>query len=169
MTRHLASCASLAALVTLVLAGCGGATVKVAARTPPAVSAPAPKPTEEAASDHSLRRSSVRSVVKEGLGAFLQSVVLDDQPVMKEGRFHGFKIDSLDPGFWTGVDLRPGDVVVRVNGMPIEHPEEALVVFRALEVAGDLRVEYERDGQGRELRYAIVDDDGAKAPNANAQ
>ena len=45
-----------------------------------------------------------------------------------------------------------------VNGFPIEHPEQAQTAFDSLEVASELRVAYERDGQARELVYAIVDD-----------
>jgi general secretion pathway protein C len=147
-------------LAAVALAACGGASasVKVASPAPKtAAVAPAPSPAD-APPDHSLRRSVVVSVVNQGLGSFLQAVVLDDQPVMKGGRFYGFKIASLDPGFFKGVDLQPGDVVEKVNGMSIEHPEEALEAFRALQVAEDLRVQYQRDGKERELSYAIVDD-----------
>ena len=59
--------------------------------------------------------------------------------------------------------LKPGDVVTRIEGMPIEHPEEAIEAFNALQVASELRVDYERDGVARILRYRIVDDD-APAP-----
>jgi type II secretory pathway component PulC len=54
------------------------------------------------------------------------------------------------------VDLKPGDVVSGVNGFPIEHPEQAQTAFESLEVASELRVAYERDGQARELSYPIV-------------
>jgi general secretion pathway protein C len=107
--------------------------------------------------------------VRIGLGYFLQKVVLDDQPVMLGGRFHGFRVAALrDSAFWRGVDVKPGDVITRVNGMPIEHPEEALEAFRSLEVASELRVEYERNGAPHELRYAIVDDEPQKRADASA-
>jgi C-terminal processing protease CtpA/Prc len=116
-------------------------------------------PSPTALPDHALRRAAVMATLNGGLGLFLQKVMLDDQPVMKSGRFYGFRVTALqDPPFWSGVDLRPGDVITRVNGMPIEHPEEALEAFRSLGVASELRVAYERDGQARELRYSIVDD-----------
>ena len=70
---------------------------------------------------------------------------------MKAGKFHGFRIAALQAtGVLAGVDLKPGDVVTRVNGMPIEHPEEALEAFNSLEVASELRVAYERDGRARD-------------------
>ena len=55
------------------------------------------------------------------------------------------------------LDLKPGDVVTRVNGHSIERPEQALKVWNGLRVASELFVEYERDGRARSLRWAIVD------------
>jgi type II secretion system protein C len=103
----------------------------------------------------------VRAVVHEGLGRFLQRVDLDvDHPVMKAGKFHGYRILALkgDPSFWEGVDLKPGDVVVRVNGFSVGDENEAHEAFSSLDIASELSVQYERDGLARELRYAIVDD-----------
>jgi len=51
-----------------------------------------------------------------------------------------------------------GDVVTAVNGFSIERPEQALSVFDSLQVASELRVAYERDGQPREIVYAIAED-----------
>jgi S1-C subfamily serine protease len=164
----------VALLVLMTLAACGGsgpATKGAVKPATPADVAPAPKPvaTTSAPSERSLRRSAVRSVVKGGLGLFLQRAALDDQPVMKEGHFYGFRIAALhDPEFWSGVDLRPGDVITRVNGMPIEHPEEALEAFHSLEVASELRVAYDRDGAARELAYTILDDEPQKHADASA-
>jgi type II secretory pathway component PulC len=96
--------------------------------------------------------------VARGLGVFLQQVELDDQPAMVGGRFRGFRIVALrGGGFWTGVDLMPGDVVTGVNGFPIERPEQAQAAFDSVAVSSELRVTYERNGQPRELVYRIVD------------
>jgi type II secretory pathway component PulC len=106
-----------------------------------------------------LRRQAVLDVVSQGLGVFLRHVDLDDQPVRVDGKFHGFRIVALrDPQFWSGVDLKPGDVVTSVNGFPIERPEQAQTAFESLSVAGELHVAYERDGRPHELVYAIVDE-----------
>jgi type II secretory pathway component PulC len=141
----------------LLAVGCSSSTTPTVAS--PVAAKPAPAPAGPAANDHRLARSAVHGVVSQGLGAFLQHVELDDQPVMLSGKFHGFRIARLhDDGFWTGVDLKPGDVVTGINGFPIEHPEQAQTAFDSLEVASELRVAYERDGQARELVYAIVDD-----------
>jgi type II secretory pathway component PulC len=137
---------------------CGGARP---APGPP-VEAPAASPTPPAAGlarDHRLKRSVVHAAIAQGLGAFLQHVDLDDVPVRVAGKFRGFRIATLrDAQFWGGVDLQAGDVVTRVNGFPIERPEQAQAAFESLEVASELRVSYERDGEPRELVYPIIDD-----------
>jgi len=170
--RFVLALAALAALVLLApVVACGGpAAVKKTAQAPAAEALPeVPATGPEVASDHSIRRSAVRVVLKGGLGLFLQRVALEDQPVMKDGRFHGFRIAALrDARFWNGIDLRPGDVVVRVNGMSIEHPEDALEAFHALETATELRVFYEREGQPHELTYPILEDEPQKRTDASA-
>ncbi len=114
----------------------------------------APK-TENVKPITSLRRAAVKETIKEGLGAFLQNVMVEDYPVMREGRFHGFRLRALNPEW--GVDLKPGDVIVKVNGMVIEHPEDADAALRSLEKAQALRVDYERDGKPRTLELPITD------------
>ena len=105
-----------------------------------------------------LHRADVHRVVSKGLGAFLSRVTVDEQPAMtKDGKFIGFRIASLQGDSWRGVDLKPGDVVTRVNGFSIERPEQALEAFQSLDVASELRVELQRNGAPHELRYAIVD------------
>jgi general secretion pathway protein C len=148
----------------ILLAACGGS-------EPPPVTAATAKPAPQAASAAhadakadatpagSIRRSVLREALAAGPGAFLQHLTMDDSPVFLAGKFHGFRIAGLrDPAFWSGVDLQAGDVVTKINGMPIEHPEEALEAFRSLDVSSELHVSYERDGAPRELRFSIVDD-----------
>lgn len=120
--------------------------------TQPTSTTPAPG----AEKTSSLRRSQVKRTIAKGLGYFLQEVSVDDYPVMTGGKFHGFKIKAIT-GDW-GVDLRPGDVVTRVNGMAIEHPEDADAALRSLEKAQALRVDFDRDGKARTLELPIVDD-----------
>lgn len=149
-------------VLALLLPACGGATAATSApdtASIPKTAASAKPQTPAASLDHTLARSAVDAVVDQGLGAFLQRVDLDDHPVMADGKFHGFRIANLrGPAFWAGVDLKPGDVVTAVNGFPIERPEQAQTAFESLQVASQLKVDYDRDGKPRELVYAIVDD-----------
>ena len=103
-----------------------------------------------------LWRSDVNQALDAGLGRFLQRVELS--PQVHEGKFVGFRIVELrPPSWWQGVDLFPGDVVTRVNDMPIEQPTEAHAAFESLRKADKLTVKYLRDGKERELTYSIVE------------
>jgi type II secretory pathway component PulC len=143
--------------LSFLLVACGGESAP--ARSPaPEPRAAAGAPTAAAATEKttSLRRSQVKRTIARGLGYFLQEVAVEDYPVMTGGKFHGFKIKAIT-GEW-GVDLRPGDVVTRVNGLPIEHPEDADAALRSLEKAKALRVDFDRDGKPQALELPIVED-----------
>ena len=134
--------------------------------TPPAKSAEsAASPTEAAPTTTaaavppkttSLRRSQVKAGIAKGLGYFLQNVTVEDYPVMRGNKFYGFKVKAISAEL--GVDILPGDVVMRVNGMSIEHPEEADAAMRTLDKASALRVDFERDGKPRTLELPITED-----------
>lgn len=109
-----------------------------------------------------LYRDEVDDTVDTGLGYFLQRV--DVEPALDNGHFKGFRITQLrSADWWEGVDLKPGDVILSVNGMPIERDTEAHKAFLSLKQASELRVEYLRGGQSRKLVYRIVPRERAKA------
>ena len=163
-----------------LLAACGGGasenagptTAKVTTPLPPSDDVPDAKdhPREpEATPAGTIARARIDDAVSAGPGTFLQHVVLADEPVMVDGKFHGFRIKELRGDMWKGVDLHPNDVVTRVNGFAIERPEQAVEAFQSLSVASELRVAYDRDGKPRELRYAIVDPLPPPAPAGNGK
>ncbi len=148
---------ALSATLVLFAAACGES--KPAPKAANDAAGPA-KTTESApaaprAPVKSLTRAAVKETIAHGLGAFLQNVTVEDWPVMHEGKFHGFKIRTINADW--GVDLKPGDVVTRVNGIVPEHPEEADAALRSLEKASALKVEFERDGKAKTLELPIVD------------
>ncbi len=149
---------SIAVLALLAVAACGGSPEPKTAEAPKTSTTGASTPAAAAATRApiaQLRRGEVKSAIGRGLGVFLQNVSVDDYPVMKDGRFHGFRLKAINPDW--AIDLRPGDVITRVNGQPIEHPEEADAALRSLEKAPALKVDYERDGKPRTLELPIVD------------
>jgi hypothetical protein len=105
-----------------------------------------------------IARGALVPVLDAGLGRFLQNV--DTEPAFHKGAFVGFRILSLFPGEpeFASLDLRPGDTVTRVNGKPIERPEQAIDVWEDLRSASKLVVDYRRDGEPLTLRFAIVDE-----------
>ena len=148
---------TLSATLVLFAAACGGskpppntANAAQPASTETAAPAPAaPKPIT------SLKRAAVKATIAQGLGAFLRNVSVEDWPVMHDGKFYGFKIRTINPDW--GVDLKPGDVVTRVNGIVPERPEQADAALRSLDKAATLKVDFERDGKAKTLELPIVD------------
>ena len=117
--------------------------------------------TRAAVATGTLQRADVERVVDAGLGRFLGHVVLE--PSLSAGKFSGWSIVDLVPrGLWGGVDLRPGDVVTKINGMSIEREAEAFDAFQAVRQAPALEITYLRQNQPRTLRFAIV---GAPSPS----
>lgn len=133
----------------------------VAQATPP-VTTPAPTstppPSDDAmASGHTIRRGELAQVLDASPGYFLQHVVTE--PQLENGHFHGWKLVSFFPGDarFAGVDLQAGDVVVHVNGQPIEQPDQFMAVWDALRRDSQLVVDVERNGATRTLRWTIAD------------
>lgn len=140
-----------------MLASCGSAprAAQVAPRAPKrsvpvALRVESPRPPPGA-----LFREDVNALIARGFPDFLQRVEVE--PRLVEGQFRGWSIVSLSPSqFWSGVDLRAGDIVLRVNDLPIERETEAFDVFESLKQSEALRVAFQRDGQSRLLEYKIV-------------
>jgi hypothetical protein len=117
--------------------------------------------TGAAVTNGTLQRADVERVVDAGLGRFLGYVAL--RPSLSAGRFLGWSIEGLQPPeLWQGIDLRPGDVVTRINGMAIEREMEAYDAFQAVRQAPVLEVTYLRQNQPRTLRFTII---GAPSPS----
>lgn len=107
-----------------------------------------------------LKRADVERVVDAGLGRFLEHVALE--PSLAGGKFVGWTIVDMSPReLFRSLDLQPGDVVSRVNGMSIERETEAFDAFQAVRQAPTLEVTYLRQNQPHTLRLSIV---GAPSP-----
>jgi S1-C subfamily serine protease len=140
-----------------LLAGCGAdpvlpaAAPKPALRMPVAAAAAVPRPPQGA-----LFRSDVNALIDRGFPEFLRHVEVE--PRLVDGQFRGWSIVNLAPSdFWSGVDLKPGDIVLRVNDLPIERETEAFDAFESLKQSDALRVAFQRGGENHVLEYKIVD------------
>lgn len=123
----------------------------------PAVESRLQAPSERISSG-AISRTELLAVLDEGLGRFLQNV--ETEAAFHKGSFVGFRIISLFPGepAFASLDLRPGDTVTRINGKPIERPEQAAAVWRDLRTASKLVIDYRRGGEPLALRFQIVDE-----------
>jgi hypothetical protein len=140
------------------LAACGGgAQASRPTVAPVSASEPTMSPAEVAGRTE-LARSELLAVLDAGLGRFLGRV--GTEPARDGEAFVGFRVVSLDDALRAADadgGVREGDVIVRVNGQPIERPEQALAVWEGLRVASTVAIEYLRAGERREVRFAIVD------------
>jgi S1-C subfamily serine protease len=133
-------------------------------RLPSAVGSAAPRPGTAIAITR-LARADVERVVDAGLGRFLGHVAVE--PRLSAGKFTGWSIVALHPPeLWQGIDLQAGDIVTRVNGMPIEREMEAFDAFQAVRQAATLEVSYVRQNQPRTLRFTIVGPPSPALPKA---
>jgi S1-C subfamily serine protease len=122
--------------------------------------ATAAKSAASAVQNGTLKRADVERVVDAGLGRFLGLVAIE--PSLSAGKFAGWSIVGLQPTeLWGGIDLQPGDVVTKINGMAIEREVEAFEAFQAVRQAPALEISYLRQRQPRTLRFTIV---GAPSP-----
>jgi hypothetical protein len=145
-------------LLTLAACGAGSNDGMPNAKTALADPGPAYAPTP-AVQPHvikELHRADINSALQIGLGYFLQNVDVDtDQPVMVDGKFHGWALRAYNPE-WI-LDLKPGDVITRVNGIVPEQPDDADNAFRSLAKAKTLKIDFERRGERRTLELPIID------------
>ena len=131
-----------------------------AAPAPPAPSAlPPPAPTcTMFVRPGVVGRAALVRLVDAGMPRWLQGV--EGDRVLAKHRFQGWVIKSLhaaDPCY-REIDLRPGDVVQKVNGKFIEKPDQAFEVFELARTAPAIVVDYLRDGKPRQLSLAISDE-----------
>lgn len=76
------------------------------------------------------------------------------EEAFKEGKFAGWRLVAI-PEEWTGLDLRPDDIVTRINGKGVETPEQLWDSWTALATATELRVTYERGTETKEMVLPI--------------
>lgn len=142
-------------LVAAVTA-CGGSRAEPRAMTAVALEAePMPAESITVPPLTELTRAEVDEALQAGFSRFLQEVRLE--AALEEGRFIGFRVVGFaDRRKWEGVGVEIGDVVTRVNDLPIERPEQAYVAFLALRTRSSLDVVYLRGGREMRLSLPIV-------------
>lgn len=99
-----------------------------------------------------IDRAGLIAIIDQGLGRFFGKLRV--APAMDGKRFVGFAVTGIDPA-WGDIGLRPGDILLRVNGQVIERPEQAMAAFESLRVASEVVVELTREGVPATLRFRI--------------
>jgi hypothetical protein len=109
-------------------------------------------------------RAALDAVLDRGPGVFLGGFEL--APHFRDQRFAGWAIVRFlgSGALFDTVDLRPGDVVMKVNGFTIARPRNLQELWLDLRVAEAIVVQAERDGQPFELRFDVIDAPRSSAP-----
>ncbi|HVU53339.1 MAG TPA: type II secretion system protein GspC [Polyangia bacterium] len=77
-------------------------------------------------------------------------------PELKDGRAAGFRLFSVRPdGPFALIGLQNGDVISSINGLEMNSPDQALMVYTKLKSASHLSVGLERNGQKITKEYNI--------------
>lgn len=136
--------------VALALSACQEA-------VPPAPPAAPAKPAAAPASDAApgrLRRAEVDQVLVQQGPPWILRRVLSEEVMARDGKFAGWRLVGL-PEEWRAIDLKPGDVVMRVNGLPLETPDQAFEAWKSVAKYPAIKIALMRDGATREVTIPI--------------
>lgn len=125
---------------------------------PPAAEAPRPTaPPGVGVRTGTIERAKLVAVLDRGPGAFLREVEV--APHMDGSRFVGWQLVQLldRDGSLAGVDVKPGDILLAINGRPLARPEQLQAVWDSLRTAPKLDAELWRGEAKVSLQFAIHD------------
>ena len=97
-----------------------------------------------------ITRARLDEVLAAGQGKFLSTVEVKARVVEED--FGGWEVVRTP---WSDVDLRPGDVVLAVNGRSLEHPSDLNLLWDDLRTAEAITVEVDRTGERFSLEFVI--------------
>jgi hypothetical protein len=144
---------------------------KTAPATPaPVVETPqAAAPPGKALRSGTIARDRLIAVLDAGPGTFLRQ--LEVSPRMAGDRFIGWQLVQLvdRTGPLGDVDVAPGDVLLAINGKPLERPDELQRLWDSLRTANELKAQLARGDSRLELRFTIDPPVGSSAGSPAAQ
>jgi hypothetical protein len=149
-----------AAVAAVALVACQEAPpprAPVATAKAPVVASAAPAP----AAPGRLKRPEVDQVLVQNGPPWVLRRILSEEVMSRDGKFTGWRLVGL-PEEWRGLDLRPGDVVTRVNGLALETPDQAWEAWKSIAKVPEIRITLTRDGASREVVLPI---EGAPSPD----
>lgn len=102
-------------------------------------------------------RDELDETLRRGLQPLIAEVGL--RPHFERERFVGWKLQFLRPDEAPYRDsaVRPGDVLTRVNGSPIERPDQMMAVWKSLSDTDHLTFTVLRAGKLEEVTYHVAE------------
>lgn len=77
-------------------------------------------------------------------------------PSVKDGRVEGFRVSEVKPsGVFAMVGIRNGDVLHKINDLPVDSPERAIQSLASLKGQNRIKLDLVRDGQPATFSYDI--------------
>jgi general secretion pathway protein C len=78
--------------------------------------------------------------------------IMRNQPVLMQGKLRGFRVyPGRNRQAFTRLGLRSGDLVIAINGTPLDDPARGDEIFRTIGSASEARVTVMRNGQQQDL------------------
>jgi hypothetical protein len=152
------------ALAALVLASAACAARSGPPAEPPPSDAPvATAPARPVVPPGHLLRAEVDQILVSQGPPWLLRRILSEEVMRADGKFAGWRLVGL-PEEWRDVDLKPGDIVSRVNGLPLETPDQFWEAWKSVAGAAEVKISLMRDGAARQVVLPI---DGPPSPETS--
>ncbi len=92
----------------------------------------------------------VRRMIAQDPGSVAE--IMRPQPVFANGVQRGYRVyPGRNRQQFSKLGLRPGDLVMAINGTPLDDPARGMEIFRSIGSSDQVRVIVERDGRPQEL------------------
>lgn len=94
-----------------------------------------------------LERTELEAVLARGPQAFIAGLVVE--AVLEGKRFQGFRIVEILPEspLYQNRVLKPGDVILKVNGQPLERPDQFMQIWEKIQQKQKLELIWKRDSE----------------------
>ncbi len=104
-----------------------------------------------------IAKSEYEETVQAGMQTVLRWVFV--KPAYSAGdKFMGYQVVEIYRLELKDGPLKVGDILISVNDLPIERPEQAMLVWRGLWGRKNLKLTFQREGRTKSLTIPVVDD-----------
>ena len=106
--------------------------------------------------DYLIQRKDYERMLDRGASYFIRQIQVT--PIKHEEQFVGFRLDKIFPNepYFEQGEIRVGDIVQRVNGLPIGRPEQFMQVWVGLKAKQQLIVQIIRKGEPLIVTWNII-------------
>ncbi|WP_129777525.1 type II secretion system protein GspC [Peristeroidobacter soli] len=105
----------------------------------------------------------LRRIAETNPSAFAE--IIRPQPVFANGVQRGYRVyPGRNRAQFSKLGLVPGDLVLSINGTPLDDPQRGMEIFNTIGSAGQVNVTVERNGQTQELSLNMAQ---VNVPDAN--